>query len=170
MYAEAFVYGLVIGSMGCSLCSYPLISLSKDYKKSIVYLFLSRGFAALIALPLIFIIFYAEIIAVVVMLSIGIYSFMNAIEGNSIKCKSETSAITAFLCMFEGVPAVLAATNILEGIVSAYLFSLGTILPLLALLTFRKNIGSRGVLILSGMLITISIAYLYRYIAILGRG
>jgi len=166
MYGESLLYGLIIGLTGCSLCSYPLVSLSQNYKKSILYMFLSRGLAALIALPLIFLVFYAGLVSSIIMLGIGTYGFMCALEGKKFSCKSESSLLVSTLCMFEGAPAVLVSSSIIEGIINAYLFSFGTIIPLLIMLKFNKKIDYKFLLVLSGLLIVISTMYLYRFLGL----
>ncbi len=171
MYGESLLYGLIIGLTGCSLCSYPLASISSNYKKSILYIFLSRGLAALIALPLIFLVFYAGLASSIIMLGIGTYGFMCALEGKKFSCRPESSLLASTLCMFEGAPAVLASSSIIEGIINAYLFSFGTIIPLLIMLKFNKKIdNNRFLLVLSGLLIIISMVHLYRFFGIILYG
>jgi len=73
--------------------------------------------------------------------------------------------------MFEGAPAVLASSSIIEGIINAYLFSFGTIIPLLIMLKFNKKIdNNKFLLVLSGLLIIISMIHLYRFLGIILYG
>jgi len=100
MYGESLLYGLIIGLTGCSLCSYPLVSVSSNYKKSILYIFLSRGLAALIALPLIFLVFYAGLASSIIMLGIGTYGFMCALEGkNSRAGRNPLYLLLRYVCL-----------------------------------------------------------------------
>lgn len=168
---EAYLYGLVVGSTLCSFCAVPLVYLSsKAYmgdRRAVLYLFLTRTAMVMVAIPLIFLGAIITLFASIAMIAVGTRAFMDSLEERPFACKSHTAALGGLICVSEGFPAVLASTSFVISMLNAFLFSLGTITPLLVFLRFRRRFGQRWQLVFAGMLIIFAFYLFYRSLVLL---
>lgn len=167
MFVEFYLYGLLLGFSVCSACAMPVLLLSDGRKKALAYIFGSRFLLLLIPLPLLHLLPYLQIAGSIVMLSVGIYAFVQALEGDSFRCTRGVIAAT-FICFIEGTPAVLLADSYLAGFLNAFLFTAGTVTPLLLVSAAKIKVGSRLRLVMAGFVIVMAVIYLYKSLFVLG--
>ncbi|MEM3396837.1 MAG: hypothetical protein QW620_06820 [Thermoplasmata archaeon] len=160
MLIEFYLYGLILGFSVCSACTLPVFLLSGGGRKALAYIFGTRFLLLLLALPLIAFLPYLRIAGSIVMLGVGIYTFMMALEGNCSVCSKSAIAAT-FLCFIEGSPAVFLAGGYLTGILNALLFTIGTVTPLILVSAAKIKIGNNFKLIMAALVIVIAVFYLY---------
>ncbi|MCX8173676.1 MAG: hypothetical protein N3F63_03590 [Thermoplasmata archaeon] len=167
MYIEFYLYGLLLGLSVCSACTLPLFLLSGGGKKTLGYIFGARFLLLLGALPLIAFAPYLRIAGSILMLGVGIYGFMMALEGTNSACTKGVLA-AAFVCFTEGLPAVLLADGYISGMLNALLFTAGTLTPLALVSTLKLKIDNRLRTVVAGFVILIGVLYLYESLFVAG--
>ncbi|MEM4293403.1 MAG: hypothetical protein QXJ27_04470 [Thermoplasmata archaeon] len=164
MLIEFYLYGLILGFSVCSVCALPVFLFSGVGRKALAYIFGTRFLLLLLALPLIALIPFLRLAGSIMMLAMGIYVFMQALEGVSATCTKGTLAV-AFLCFLEGAPAVFLADSPLTGIINALLFTGGTVTPLIFASIIKIRINDRLKLVMGGLVIVMGVAHLYESFA-----
>jgi hypothetical protein len=162
MYIEVYLYGLLLGFTVCSACTFPLFFIAGGGKKTWLYLFASRFGFTLLALPLVFILPYIQFVATIAILSVGVYAFMLALEGSCPACSKGVIA-SGFVCVAEGLPAMLQHNTYADALLNAFLFTLGTVTPLIFFAKSGVKLGQQTNLVLAGMIIVIGVFYLYEW-------